>query len=83
MSDTQAQLLRSQQEEIRRVRGISQQCALETVDHYRQRDGWGQEEYEEILGALGLLPDQQNVPALGHEDPKRSRRGGMNGSGRA
>jgi len=71
---TQVQLLRSQHEQGCRLRELDRQDALRRVDICWQRDGWTQGEYEEVVGALGLRL-RDNVTALGHDDPRRRRRG--------
>lgn len=72
--DTQSQIQRSQQVVERELRHEDQLRAGAYITRHGERSGWPSEDVEEVLGALGLLEGQVNVPAFGHEDPRRRRK---------
>jgi len=67
-----------EQEHQRRERQQAQVRLV--VDSHFERYGWEPADREEILGALGVLIGQYDPPALGHDDKRRSRRGGSSHS---
>jgi len=72
---THSILLREEWDKAQQIKEYNQQQARLVVDHHRQISAWESGQYEEILSALGIMIGQEDSPARGHDDKRRSRRG--------